>query len=120
MPYTLTQKDFDSITDAEKAFGTMRLLAEEIDIPEEFLQGNDYTALTEALYHGGPVPNFSVRIKDGFRRESLSRAIRAHLKSFEPSHKHKIAGVAFMISMAAEVGPATNSKQALPVIALAA
>ncbi len=103
MAYELTPEAAASITDVELAFSTMRLLPAEKEIPDAFFRGNDYTRLAEALAFDAALPVFQVTIYDGFTKESVNRCVVAHLRSFGPSHGHKIAGVGFMISKMCEL-----------------
>ena len=100
MTYTLTPEQLESITPAEMAFSTTRLLPELKDIPKEFLTGNVYTRLVNALFYGRPLPEGDIEMREGFSSEALNRAVRAHLQSWSPKHEHKMAGVAYMVSCA--------------------
>ena len=102
-PYQLTAEQASSITDVELAFSTERYLPAMTDIPHEFISGNDYTRLVEALFFGHELPNFEMEIVDGVTAEMLNRVIRSHLQSFSPKHEHKIAGVGFMLSKLCEL-----------------
>lgn len=101
MNYTVTPADLESITDLEIAFSTSRLLPEWEDVPQEFRDGNVYTKLAEAIFNGTALPQGNIELKPGFTPERLSRAVRAHLQSFEPKHEHKIAGVGYLIAQVA-------------------
>lgn len=101
MPYTVTADELASISDAEMAFSTERLLPVWEDIPVDFRQGNLYTKLAEAIFYGWELPACEIEMKEGFEPQSLNRAVRAHLQSFGPKHEHKIAGVGYMIAQAA-------------------
>lgn len=50
------------------------------------------------FFKGGSLDEFGLQPKEGVDAEKAMRAIRACLGSFQPSHEHKIAGVAFMLS----------------------
>lgn len=101
MAYIVTPEDMASITDAEMAFSTDRLLPAEADIPAAFFAGNLYTKLAESLFYGRELPAIEIEMKAGFDPQMLNRAVRAHLSSFGPSHQHKIAGVGYLIAQAA-------------------
>lgn len=105
--YTLTRESLNSITDLESAFGTIRLLPSYEDVPEEFKRGNEYTKLMNHLFHGQPVPEGEVVFKQGFDDAQapalLNRVVMAHLRSYEPNHQHKIAGLGYLVSQACEV-----------------
>lgn len=113
MVYQLTPEQIGSITDPEWAFSTERLLPSWDDIPEEFKDGNLYTKVAEAIFHGEPIPDCGIEMKEGVEPEKLNRCIRAHLKSFGPKHEHKIAGVGYMIACACTLHP-TASESAKP------
>ena len=101
MSYCVTPEIMASITDVEMAFSTDRLLPAIGDIPAEFIAGNIYTRIAEALFCGTPLPDCKMEMKDGFDPQALNRAVRAHLQSFAPKHEHKISGVGYMIAQAA-------------------
>lgn len=101
--YLVTPKEIASITDAEMAFATTRLLPTWDDIPDNFKSANAYTELVDAIFAGKPLPDGEVVMKAGFEPHALNRAVQAHLQSFAPSHEHKVAGVAYMISCACEL-----------------
>ena len=103
-PYTITKDDLESITDAEVAFSTTRLLPEWDQIPDEFKtsQGNKYTKLASDIFFGNELTG-EIDLNEGIEPELLSRAVRAHLSSFQPKHEHKISGVAYMVSCLATV-----------------
>lgn len=101
MPYTITPDMLSATTDLEIAFGTTRLLPKIEDIPDEFKASNTYTKLVESLFFTGKPTDGNVAFIPPFDDASaihLARTVNAHLRSFEPKHEHKIAGVAYMIS----------------------
>lgn len=108
MSYSITPELAASITDPELAFATTRLLPAWDDIPEEFKKqsGNIYCQLAHKLFFGDPLPDMEIDIAEGFKPEDLNKCVRAHLASFEPKHQHKIAGVAYMISLMSTITPA--------------
>lgn len=101
--YKLTVEQIASVTDAELAFSTDKLLPEWEQIPDEFKRGNVYTKLVEALMFNRPLPNTQMVLNEGVTSENLNRCVRAHLQSFGPKHEHKIAGVGYMISLACTI-----------------
>jgi hypothetical protein len=101
MPYAVTPEDMASISDAELAFSTERLLPAWEDISVEFQRGNLYTKLAEAIFFGHGLPDCQIELNEGFDPLALNRAVRVHLQSFGPKHEHKIAGVGYMIAQAA-------------------
>lgn len=98
MTYAVSLADLESITDAEAAFSTERLLPEWKVVPQDFRDGNLYTKLAEAIFFGTTLPAGDIELKPGVTPEKLSKAVRAHLQSFGPKHEHKIAGVGYLIA----------------------
>jgi hypothetical protein len=96
--YHITPEQVASVTDLEVAFGTARLLPSKADIPKEFWDGNIYTKLASAIFYNRALPAGSVMFHDGYAKDDVVKAVRAHLSSFEPDHDHKIAGVGYMMS----------------------
>jgi len=101
--WDLTLADVLSVNDAERAFGTTKLLPPEDEIPAVFYQaGNIYHRIAEAMWAGEPLPNGDITINEAFKDAvvftQIQKCVMAHLTSFQPSHEHKIAGVAYMIS----------------------
>lgn len=107
MSYLLTPELISSINDVEAAFSTTRLLPDWDDIPDDFKLGNAYTELVAAILYGTPLPAGEIELNDGVEGAMLNRCVHAHLDSFTPKHEHKVAGVAYMISLACTVFPAS-------------
>lgn len=107
--YRISRADLDGISDPEIAFGTTRLLPAYEEVLDEFKRGNAYTELVRALFFGQPLPDLEITFREGFTDEQcpeqLNRAVRAHLRSFEPKHEHKIAGVAYLIGQVCVLQP---------------
>lgn len=105
--YTLTREALDTITDLEIAFGTTKLLPPYEIVPEEFKRGNQYTRLLNCMFSAVPLPEGNVVFKEGFADSEapgkLRRVIEAHLRSYQPKHEHKIAGLGFLVSLACEL-----------------
>lgn len=105
--YSLLRESLDTITDVEMAFGTIKLLPPYESIPDEFKRGNDYTKLMDCLFAGIPMPEGEIIFREGFDDAGapalLNRVVRAHLRSFEPKHEHKIAGLGYLVSQACSV-----------------
>lgn len=101
----ITPDLINSITDVEMAFGTERLLPAEAEIPDEFSSenGNQYTEVVNCIFYKRQLPNYEIVFKDGFEPKALYRAVGAHLASWGPKHEHKISGVAYLISLVAEI-----------------
>lgn len=96
--FKISAEDVASVTDAELAFGTIRLLPKEEDIPKQFWDGNFYTKLASAIFYNTELPSGRIVFNEGFNKDSIVKAVRAHLRSFEPHHEHKIAGVGYLIA----------------------
>lgn len=114
--YTVTPEDFKSITDVDLAFGTTKLLPPEDAIPKEFFQDNPYSEIVNCLFFGKPMPPYQISFNPGVDETLFVKAVRAHIASFEPDHNHKIAGVAYMMSLACTVStePVNMNAQVLP------
>lgn len=113
MAYTLTPEQIESITMPEVAFSTARLLPAWEDIPDDFKQGNIYTALAASIFYGTKLPPGVIEFNEGVTPEALNKCVRAHLQSFGPKHEHKIAGVGYMIASACKLEP-TGSEASEP------
>lgn len=110
--YTLTRESLNSITDLDMAFGTTKLLPDYAQVPEDFKPesgGNVYTKLLDCMFSGVPLPAGDVVFRKGFddpdSQQLLVRVIQSHLRSWEPKHEHKIAGLGFLVSLACEITP---------------
>ena len=105
--YNLTREALETITDSEMAFGTTKLLPAFEQVPEEFKRGNAYTRLLDCMFAGVSLPDGKVEFRPGFNDPEapklLLRVIHAHLRSFEPKHEHKIAGLGYLISKSCEL-----------------
>ena len=105
--FKLKRESLNTITDVEIAFGTTKLLPPFDAVPDEFKRGNDYTKLLDRLFADQPPPEGEIVFREGFDDADapalLNRVVRAHLRSFEPKHEHKIAGLGYLISLACEV-----------------
>lgn len=101
--YKLTRESLSSITDLDLAFGTAKLLPPYDAIPDEFKHGNDYTWLLDCLFAGQAVPEGDIDFREGFDDDEapalLNRVVMSHLRSFEPKHEHKIAGLGYLMSL---------------------
>ena len=100
--FNLKRESLNAITDVEIAFGTTKLLPPYDAVPDEFKRGNDYR-----LFADQPPPDGEIVFREGFDVADapalLNRVVRAHLRSFEPKHEHKIAGLGYLISRVCEV-----------------
>ena len=87
------------ISDVEVAFPAHPPLPEQEDIPERFWSWPDeWVKKAEQFFFKGG----RVTWKDGIDEEKAMRVVRACLGSCAPTHEHKIAGVAYMLSEWAE------------------
>lgn len=109
VPYTITPELAASVTQVEQAFGTTRLLPSFDELPLVFQQGTGeaavYHQLVDALFYGRPLPDGDIEMHAGVTAEMLRNCTIAHLRSFEPKHEYKIAGVAYMVSQLAKLVP---------------
>ena len=97
--YQLKCEDVKSITPLEVAFTTTRFLPEKEVIPREFTnKTNPYYLLALKLFHCGDLGEGEIGFKLNVEPAEVSDFVYAHLGSFEPSHEHKISGVAYMMS----------------------
>jgi len=107
--FGLTRESLDSITDLDIAFGTTKLLPAYCHVPEEFKHGNRYTQLMDLMFGEQPLPDWEIVFRKGFddpdAPDALNRAVTAHLRSFEPKHQHKIAGLGYLVSLVFELHP---------------
>ena len=108
MPYfNLNRESLNAVTDVELAFGTTKLLPPYEVVPDEFKRGNSYTKLLDHLFAGQALPEGEIVFLKGFDDAEapalLNRVVMAHLRSFEPKHEHKIAGLGYLVSQACEV-----------------
>lgn len=105
--YKLTRESLNTITDLDMAWGTTKLLPDYSKVPEDFKSGNIYTKLLDCMFSGVPLPKGEIIFRKGFddadAPKQLTRVIHAHLKSFEPKHEHKIAGLGYVISQVCEI-----------------
>lgn len=105
--FKLLRDSLNTITDVEIAFGTTKLLPPYDAVPDEFKRGNDYTKLLAHIFAGQALPEGEIVFRDGFADSEapalLNRVVMAHLRSFEPKHEHKIAGLGYLVSQACEV-----------------
>ncbi len=109
MHYKLKREALSSITEEEVTGGTTRFLPKKQQIPDEFWDGNIYTRTASSLYFNErPVAGefiFHPGFQDADARADMLRCVRAHLRSLEAEHEHKIAGVGYMISKICTITP---------------
>lgn len=69
------------------------------EIPEEFREGdNEWEKIVHAWFFHGLPENVEFYPRKGVDAEKAYRVISATLHSFAPSHQHKVAAVAYMLS----------------------
>ena len=111
MSYNITCEQISTISDLDLAFGTTKFLPNyRTDVPEEFKGvSNIYCRLVESWFFGSESPKGNVSFNDGFQYDGavkdMQRVVRAHLKSREPKHEHKISGVGYMLSKIVTITP---------------
>ena len=89
----------DQITTPELLFSTTKLLPPYHVIPDPFMFGTTkWNRLFSDWFYSG-VTDLHLVPKAGVDVNKALRVIKAHMISFEPSHGHKEAGVAYMMSM---------------------
>lgn len=65
------------------------------EVPEEFKEKSPWPAFVSRMFfEGGEWP----KVKDGVDGLKAKRHIMVCLRSYQPSHEHKIAGVAWLMS----------------------
>lgn len=99
------------ITDLDMAFGNVKHLPPSNEIPDVYNRGHTrWNKLTSKWFFSGLdqgdigplVP------KPGVDKRKALRALGAILRSWEPKHEHKEAGVAYLFSEWFEDGPTEN------------
>lgn len=94
----------DDVTLAFPAPVIGKLLPPVEDIPKEFFEQNKWTRLVDMMF-AGTVPTtarYAERPEINYTPDlykTASRQWTACLRSFEPKHEHKIAGVAYLLSL---------------------
>ena len=91
-----------AVSEANLVFGgrMSELLPPIADIPGEFRRGdNEFFRVVSRWFHDG-LPNGTEFIpKAGIDASKALRHVQAILCSFQPKHEHKIAGVAYLLSL---------------------
>lgn len=91
------------ISDVDAAFPTKVPLPAWNDIPKEFRErwhrrDGFHGVVSRIFYEGGRWEDFGLKPKKGVDEAKARRAIITCLRSWEPQHEHKVAGVAYMLS----------------------
>jgi hypothetical protein len=95
--------EIPDLTDVEIVFGSVKHLPSMESIPDEFKmndRNNPFCKLTtDWFFKGLDKEQISSMVpKEGVDKLKAVRALSAILKSFEPQHEHKEAGVAYLMS----------------------
>jgi hypothetical protein len=86
------------ISGLDLAFGTTAHLPKYDEIPEEFKKRNNPFVKIQQKWFFSGLDGGEIEAKKGVDRKLALKALAAIQKSFEPSHEHKEAGVAFLMS----------------------
>lgn len=114
MPYSLTQEQVESITPEELLYGTQRFLPCVEDIPLEHwgwfkgVERNIYFRIAEAMYIGEQPPAGEVSLNAGFTGKGMKEFLKAHMICIHPEYQHRIAGMAYMMSLICTIKEKTN------------
>lgn len=90
-----------AVSDAEVAFPTTvdHLMPSYADVPSEFKSNsNKFVKLVMTWFYSG-LEKKILREKNGIDRNAAFRHLRAIMGSWEPKHEHKMAGVAYLLSL---------------------
>lgn len=92
-------EQLDQISMFELQFSTTKFLPQYHVIPDQFKFGHTkWNRLLSDWFYSG-VTDLQLVPKRGVDVKKALRVIKAHMISFEPSHGHKEAGVAYMMSV---------------------
>lgn len=94
-------KEVDEATLAFPANVIGELLPEESEIPDEFWEvnaSNEWVDIADHWFARG-LEGFGFVPKDGVDPELAFRQLGACMRSYQPKHEHKIAGVAWLLSL---------------------
>ncbi|MEX2717483.1 MAG: hypothetical protein Q6370_014380 [Candidatus Sigynarchaeota archaeon] len=91
-----------AISDVELAFPAHvvgKLLPEWDSIPVEFRERRSpWCRIVDAIF-AGEGSDVAISVRKGIDPTLAGRHLRACMASFEPKHEHKIAGVAYLLSL---------------------
>lgn len=91
-----------AISDVELAFPAHvigKLLPEWSAIPAEFREQQSPWCHIAANAFSGVNSKVEIALRPGIDRNLATRHLRACMGSYEPKHEHKIAGVAYLLSL---------------------
>lgn len=88
-----------TIEQVDVVFGAIDHLPKYADLPDDYrrMHGPACDAASDLFYAGGRLSRLGYEPRDGVDENSALRAIYAALRSFEPTHEHKIGGVGYLI-----------------------
>lgn len=87
------------IKDLDMAFGSITHLPPLSKIPKEFQDGKtEWNKIFSKWFYTGLPGNTEFYTKEGVEARAALRAIKAIMKSYEPTHEHKEVGVAYLMS----------------------
>jgi len=90
------------VTDVQLAFPATvianGLLPAREEIPGGFWDGNEWTRLASQWFAGLVPEDLELRPRDGVSSQEAGRHCTVVIRSFEPKHEHKIAGVGYLMS----------------------
>jgi hypothetical protein len=89
------------VTGLEVALGGKmdRLLPPRDVIPQEFTHRNNPYHKAAATWFFGGIDSAALQAKPGINRQQGLGHLASVLNSFEPEHDHKVAGVAYLMSL---------------------
>lgn len=103
-----------AVTDNDMVWGarTDELLPMWDELPEEFQKYNynKYCSAASSMFFEG-LAKSGVTVKPEFNEDEVLRHLLTILRSFQPKHEHKIAGVGYLISKWCDL-PADKGKDA--------
>lgn len=78
------------------------LMPDREDLPEEFREyeagSHVWRNIADLMFAGKPLDECDLTVNDGIDAEDARRHVLACLRSHEPTHQHKIASVAYLLS----------------------
>lgn len=94
----------EKVTDGDATAGAgaevfARLLPPMSEVPEAFLQHSNPWRKVVAQWFFEGLPKGSLRAQEGVDETDALRHVAAALRSLIPSHGHKCAGVAYLLSL---------------------
>lgn len=97
--YKITPKELDKLDYEGIALGTTKLLPTISQIPQEFKDRHTkWNKLFSDWFYNG-LSELTVIPKENIDKNKALAVISAHMRSWEPKHEHKEAGVAYMMSL---------------------